>query len=250
MTLSLSQNHRRIAIRLAADLLRNLLALGAILVGLAHPFLLHAAIDRVAVLRRKIGPANAHVDDLDAEILRLGVHAITDVEHKLRPLAGKDGGKGLCAKDAAHIGAENRLQTDAGDVLIRERLIEAQRIGDSPASECVHDEALLVLRYHLFGRQIEIKHPFVEIEDVLKRPGRLEVQAWIRDHLARRAPLQHESKLRLVHGKERGKHKEQEDHSRDDETDDAMIAHWRPPCASAVARPAAGAPCLNSGNGR
>ena len=55
---------------LRADFLRLLAALGAELGGLALPLGLHALIDRLAVLLRQIGAADAHVDDLDAVALR------------------------------------------------------------------------------------------------------------------------------------------------------------------------------------
>ena len=62
------EQHRHVAIGFGADFLALLAALGAELGGLALPLGLHALIDRLAVLFRQVGAADAHVDDLDAEL--------------------------------------------------------------------------------------------------------------------------------------------------------------------------------------
>src|SRR6516165_12676306 len=65
LRLRLGDQHRDVAIRLGADLLRPLRALRTILCGLLLALGLHALVDRLAVLLRQVRAANAHVDDGD-----------------------------------------------------------------------------------------------------------------------------------------------------------------------------------------
>src|SRR5439155_10942703 len=71
--LRLREQHRDVAIRLGADLLGPLGTLGAVLRGLLLTLGLHALVDRLAVLLRQVGAADANVDDGNAESLRLVV---------------------------------------------------------------------------------------------------------------------------------------------------------------------------------
>ena len=69
LRIGFGQQHGHVAIGLGADLLALLAALGAEFGRLALPLGLHALIDRLAVLSRQVGAADAHVDHLDAEWL-------------------------------------------------------------------------------------------------------------------------------------------------------------------------------------
>src|ERR1700685_96315 len=68
--------HRDVAIGPGSDLLGFLATLGAELGRLALPLGLHALIDRLAVLLRQVDAADAHVDDMDAERLRVAIELI------------------------------------------------------------------------------------------------------------------------------------------------------------------------------
>ena len=67
--------HGHVAVGRGADFLRALRALGAELGRLALTLGLHALVDRLAVLLRQVGAADAHVDHRDAERCRLAVDA-------------------------------------------------------------------------------------------------------------------------------------------------------------------------------
>jgi hypothetical protein len=69
------EQNRHVTVRPGPDFLAFLAALGAELRRLALPLGLHALIDRLAVLLRKVDAANAHVDDVDAEWQRVAIRA-------------------------------------------------------------------------------------------------------------------------------------------------------------------------------
>src|SRR4029077_10469676 len=73
LRIGFGDQHRDVAVGPGAGLLALLAALGAEFGGLALSFGLHALIDRLAVLFRQIDTANAHVDDFDAERLRVAI---------------------------------------------------------------------------------------------------------------------------------------------------------------------------------
>ena len=58
---SVGQQYRAVALGIGADLPRGLGALGALLGGDALPLGLHARQDRLGILRRQVGPADANV---------------------------------------------------------------------------------------------------------------------------------------------------------------------------------------------
>src|SRR5580692_9485183 len=64
--IGLGHNDGRFAIGIGPDLLGLLAALGAEFGGFALPLGLHALVDRLAVLLGQVGPANSHIDHLDA----------------------------------------------------------------------------------------------------------------------------------------------------------------------------------------
>ena len=118
-----------------------LAALGAELGRLALPFGLHAVIDRLAVLLRQIGAANAHVDDLDAERLRVVIELIAHLSHELLASVAHHVGQRRRAEHAAQrrIEQDGELRTGAGGA---DRLVKLERVGDAVAREGVDHEPL------------------------------------------------------------------------------------------------------------
>ena len=145
---------------------------------------------------------DADVYDLNPEALCLRIHAIADVDHQFGAFAREHSRECLRTEDTAHIRSEDRLQTHIGHVLVRQRLVEPQRIGDAPACVSIDDQAFTVLRDYLFGRQIQHEHALVEIKHVLERPGQFDVQTGRADDLTRLSNLQHQCLLCLVNGKQ------------------------------------------------
>ena len=80
--LRLGDQHGHVAVGARADFLRALRAVGAELGRLALTLGLHALIDRLAVLLRQIGAADAHVDDRDAELRGLAVELLAHARHQ------------------------------------------------------------------------------------------------------------------------------------------------------------------------
>ena len=78
-----------------------LAALGAELGRFALPFGLHALIDRLAVLLRQVGAADAHVDDVNAERLRIVIELIAHLRHQLLALVAHHVGQRRLAEHAA-----------------------------------------------------------------------------------------------------------------------------------------------------
>ena len=86
LLIGFGDQHRDVAIGLGADFLALLAALGAELGRFALPLGLHALIDRLAVLLRQIDAADAHVDDVNAERLRIVIELIAHLRHQLLTL--------------------------------------------------------------------------------------------------------------------------------------------------------------------
>src|SRR5947207_1287509 len=78
--------HGDVAVGLGADLLRTLAALSAELGRLALAFGLHALVDRLAVLFRQVGAADAHVDNADPERAGLVIELLAHALGELRAL--------------------------------------------------------------------------------------------------------------------------------------------------------------------
>src|SRR5215467_6612710 len=101
LRIGFGEQHRDIAVGPGANFLALLAALGAEFGGFTLPFRLHALIDRLAVLFRKIDAANADVDDLDAERLRVAIELVAHLHHQRLAAVAHRIGERRCAEHAA-----------------------------------------------------------------------------------------------------------------------------------------------------
>jgi len=124
------------------------------LVRFAFALLLHALVDCVAVLRRQVGVTDAYVDNLNAKTTRFLVQIVANVVLRSARELDSMVAKVCGAQHAAKIRAEIRIEPKLRAGLVEQRLIEAQRIDDTPARECIHDDALFVLGNDLFRRRL------------------------------------------------------------------------------------------------
>src|SRR5207237_2058859 len=97
----IGDKHGNVAIGPRPDFLTALAALGAEFGGLALPLGLHALVNRLAVLFGQVGAADAHVDNSDAERLRLGFELLAHTRHQQRAIVLHDMGEGCLAEHAA-----------------------------------------------------------------------------------------------------------------------------------------------------
>src|SRR6516162_11494175 len=136
LRISLGEQHRDVAVRPGADFLTLLAALGAKLGGFTLPFGLHALVDRLAILFRKIDAANADVDDLDAEWLRVAIELFAHLIHQRLAAIAYRVGERRRAEHAAQGRVQKNRKLRTGAVRA-DGLIELQRIGDAIAREGV-----------------------------------------------------------------------------------------------------------------
>ena len=169
-----------LAVGARADFLRALAALRAEFRGLALTLGLHALIDRLAVLLRQVGAADAHVDHLDAVGLRFAVDQLADARHQFGALVAHDVGEGHLAEHAAQRRVEQDRELRVGALDRAERLIEAQRILDAVAREGVDHEPLLVGRDDFLRRRFKIEDALVDGDDGVDE-RQLEVKARLAD---------------------------------------------------------------------
>ena len=162
---------------LARICLALLRALGAELGRLALPFGLHAVIDRLAVLLRQVGAADAHVDDVNAERLRVMIELIAHLRHQLLALVAHDVGQRRLAEHAAQrrIEQDGELRAGAGRA---DRLIIFQRVDDAVAREGVDHEpfaglagagigAVAARGDHFLRRLFDVEDALVDIDDAV-----------------------------------------------------------------------------------
>ena len=116
-------------------------ALGAKFGGFALALGLHALIHRLAVLLRKIGAADAHVDDLNAERLRLAIELIAHLRHQFLALVAHDIGERGLAEHAAQRRVEQHRELELAPAST-DRLIEFQRIDDAITREGIDTQPL------------------------------------------------------------------------------------------------------------
>ena len=119
---------------------RLLAALGAELGRLALALGLHALIDRLAVLLRQVGAADAHVDDLNAERLRTRRSSCSRIcaissSRLLRTTSASVASPST--RRSAELSRIDKLRIGA---LRTDRLIELERIGDAVAREGIDHE--------------------------------------------------------------------------------------------------------------
>src|SRR5437867_6328447 len=88
LLVGVGQNHFALAVGIGADLLGLGPALRTQLVGDALALGLHALVDLRQDFLGQLDPAQAHVDDLDADLLRVGVGALPRLRHDLVALGG------------------------------------------------------------------------------------------------------------------------------------------------------------------
>src|SRR5262249_39912157 len=87
LRIGLGEQDRHVAVRPGADFLALLAPLGAEIGRFALPFGLHALVDRLAVLLGKIDAADAGVDNVDAERLRVAVGLTGPLPLQILPAA-------------------------------------------------------------------------------------------------------------------------------------------------------------------
>src|SRR6185312_14744103 len=110
LLLRLGDDLDALPVGVGGDLLGEAVALGAELRRLALAIGAHAGIDRLAVLLRQIGAADAYIGDVEAQPLGLRVHRIADAAHGHFALARDDVGEVDGADDVAHIAAHDRRE--------------------------------------------------------------------------------------------------------------------------------------------
>ena len=158
-------------------------ALRAELGGLAEALGAHALEHVLGVLLRKVGALDAHVDDLEAELLALLVHLLGDAVHQLLAAVAHELLEGGRAEHAPQRRFHDRPKPRAHVPLVAHRLIEEERVGDAITREGVDDDALLVGGGDLLRLRVEVEDAAVEIlHRVDQRP--LPVQPRLRDRLA------------------------------------------------------------------
>src|SRR6185369_6052467 len=87
VAVGLGNDHLTLLVGVGEDLLALGEAGGAKLVGHALALGFHAAIDRLGDVGGEVDPLDPHVDDLDAEALRILAQALDDALHHLPALA-------------------------------------------------------------------------------------------------------------------------------------------------------------------
>ena len=207
--------------------------------GLLLAFGLHALVDRLAVLLRQVGAANAHVDHGDAVGLRLVVELLAHARHEVLALVAHH----LRQRGLAEHAAQRRVEQDR-ELQVRaidgaDGLVEFQRVLDAVARERIDHQALLVGGDHLLRRVLEIEDALVDIDDAVDQRD-LGMQSRLGDHAHRLAQPHHQRLAGLI---DREQSAVGDDQRHDDEGgDDAAgeIESHRPPpvCGGGLRRAA------------
>ena len=154
-----------------------LATLGAELGRFALPLGLHALVDRLTVLLRQVDAADAYVDDVNAERLRIAIELIAHLPHQLLTLVAHGVGQRGRAQHAPQRRVEQDRKLRAGAIR-PDRLIEFERIDDAVAREGVDDEALAGLgdagigpvaarSNNLLRRRLDVEDALVDIDDTV-----------------------------------------------------------------------------------
>src|SRR5580692_8421157 len=218
------QQHRDVAVGPGPDLLALLAALGAELGRLALPLGLHALIDRLAVLLRQVDAADAYVDDVDAERLRIAIELIAHQPHQLLTLVAHGVGQRCRAQHAPQRRVEQDRKLRAGAIR-PDRLIEFERIDDAVAREGIDDEALAGLGEagigpgaargnHLLRRRLDVEYALVDIDDALDDRN-FDVETRVCDDAPRFAQSHDQSLPGLIDGEEAAVGDEKRDEQQD-----------------------------------
>ena len=145
LRIGLGEQDRHVAVRPGADFLALLAPLGAEIGRFALPFGLHALVDRLAVLLGKIDAADADVDNVDAERLRVPIELIAHLPLQIRAAVSHRVGE----RRRAEHPAQGRIQQDRElriGAVRADGLIEFQRIGDAITREGIDHQPFTGLR--------------------------------------------------------------------------------------------------------
>ena len=214
----LGDNHGGFAIGAGADLLRLLTALRAELGGLPLPFGLHALIDRLAVLFREVGAADAHVDHLDAVAVGLMVELLADPRHQRFALVTHHLDEGDLAEHAAQCRVQQRGQLQIGRLDRADALVKPQGILDAVTGEGIDHQPLLIRGDHLLRGIFEIENALVDRDHGVDE-RRLEIQAGFGDDADRLAEPHHQHLFGLDHGEDRTVGNDQHDEQQEQRDD-------------------------------
>src|ERR1700686_1219355 len=218
------QQHGDVAIGPGSDLLGLLAALGAELGRLALPLGLHALIDRLAVLLRQVDAADAHVNDVGAEPLRIAIELIAHQPHQLLTLVAHGVGQRCRSQHAPQRRVEQDRKLRAGAIR-PDRLVEFERIGDAVAREGVDDEALTGLGEagicpgaargnDFLRRRLDVENALVDIDDAFDE-WKFDVEARFGDYASRFAQSHDQSLSGLIDGEEAAIADEKRDEQQD-----------------------------------
>ena len=227
LLLRLADEHHHVAVGLGLDRLLLLLALGTVLGRLAGALRVHPGEDLLGDLPRQVGTADADVDRLDAEALRLGVHLVADLGHQLGAVVAHDLRQVGLAEHAADRRVHDVAELAVGLPRGLDRLVELERIDDSVAQEGVDLDPRVVGGQHLLVRRLQVEDALVEVDDVLDQRD-LEVQPRLGDEAAagdRLAEAQQQRLLRLRHDERAGEDDDEQGHDRGGEDERAVLAH-------------------------
>src|SRR4029077_14018565 len=139
---------------------------------------LHALVDGLAVLLRKIDAADAHVDHLNTKWLRVAIELIAHLRHQILAAVAYRIGQRCGAEHAAQRRApkDRKLRISA---VRADRLIDLERVGDAVTCEGIDDEPLAGLhgacdtgtRFvltrgdHFLRRGFDVENALVDIDD-------------------------------------------------------------------------------------
>src|SRR5262245_4472387 len=233
--LRLGEQHGDLAIGLGADLLRALGALRAQLRRLLLTLGLHALINRLAVLLRPVGAADAYVDHSDAEGLRLCVELLAHLGHEVLALVAHDLRQRGLAQHAAQRRVEQGRQLQIRAVDSADGLVEFERLLDPVAGEGVDHQPLLVGGDHLLRRVFEVEDALVDADDAVDQRD-LGMQSGLGDYPYRLAQPNHQRLPGLIDREQRaiGDDQRHDDEGGDDAAGE--IEPHRPPpvCGAGV----------------
>ena len=227
-------DHRPVGRR--ADPLRGLAAPRALVRRFPLALGPHPRIGRGQVLLGQVGAGQAHVDDADAQRLRLLPGQVADLVHQRRPVLGQDRGRGNRAQDGA-----DRVRQDPLNPALRlldparaDGAAELRHLDDLPAGERVDHQAAVVQRRHLHRVCLQPKDAGVVGHDGIDQ-RQLEAEARFLadvDDLAKAGDQRLFADIDDV-DRGHGKHRHDDDQRKRDHGKDA--AHQLPPVAGVVA---------------